>query len=145
MEERSHKEEKFRFAGKAIITLIITFIAVAIMFKLGKGYYEYTFPVVCFIWMVFLLIVAGGGRRFKPMIKASHVVVQKPYPLDFLYEGQRYKSGTHPMKNWRWKKRAGHGQVWDYFGDEVMTFEGKSILMEWEEKAERNEKKGRGK
>lgn len=145
MEGRSHKEEKFRFAGKAIITLIITFIAVAIMFKLGKGYYEYTFPVVCFIWMVFLLIVAGGGRRFKPMIKASHVVVQKPYPLDFLYEGQRYKSGTHPMKNWRWKKRAGHGQVWDYFGDEVMTFEGKSILTEWEEKAEEHGKKGRDK
>jgi hypothetical protein len=47
------------------------------------------------------------------------------------------------MKGWSWKKRAGHAQVWDYFGDEVMNFEGKSILMEWEEKAEKDGKKQR--
>ena len=45
------------------------------------------------------------------------------------------------MKNWLWKKRREHAQVWDYFGDEVMSFEGKSILMEWEEKAEEDGKK----
>lgn len=143
--EGNLKQEKFGFAGKAIITLIITFIAAAIMFWLGKGYQEYVFPVVFLVWMLFLLTVAGGGRRFKPMIKAAHVVAQKPYSLDFLYEGQRYKSGTHPMKNFKWKKRAGHGQVWDYFGDEAMGFEGKSILMEWEEKAEGHGKKRRDK
>lgn len=143
--EGNLKQEKFRFAGKAIITLIITFIAAAIMFRLGKGYQEYVFPVVFLVWMLFLLIVAGGGKRFKPMVKASHIVAQKPYSLDFLCEGQRYKSETHPMKNYKWKKRAGHGQVWDYFGDEAMAFEGKSILMEWEEKAEGHGKKRRDK
>lgn len=141
--EAHQKEERFRFGGKAVMTLIITFAAVIIMYKLGKGYQEYLFPVVFFIWMMFLLIVAGGGRRFKPMIKAAHVVVKKPSPLSFLYEGERYKSETHPMKNWSWKKRKGHAQVWDYFGDEVMSFEGKGILMEWEEKAERDGKKRR--
>ncbi|MBI5180340.1 MAG: hypothetical protein HZA05_02925 [Nitrospirae bacterium] len=141
--EADQKEERFKFAGKALVTLIITFAAVIIMYKLGKGYQEYLFPVVFFIWMMFLLILAGGGRRFKPMIKAAHVVVNKPYPLSFLYEGGRYKSETHPMKNWSWKKRKAHSQVWDYFGDEVMNFEGKSILMEWEEKAEKDGKKRR--
>ena len=139
--EAGQKEERFRFAGKALITLIITFAAVIIMYKLGKGYQEYVFPVIFFIWMLFLLIVAGGGKRFKPMIKASHVVAQKPYSLDYLYEGRRYKSETHPMKNWGWKKRKAHSQVWDYFGDEEMSFDGKSILMEWEEKAEKDGKK----
>ncbi|MBI5042722.1 MAG: hypothetical protein HZC10_02610 [Nitrospirae bacterium] len=139
--EGHQKEERFRFAGKALVTLIITFAATFIMYKLGKGYQEYLFPVVFFIWMMFLLIVAGGGRRFKPMIKAAHVVVKKPSPLSFLYEGERYMSETHPMKNWSWKKRAAYSQVWDYFGDEVMEFKGKSILMEWEEKAKEDGKK----
>lgn len=137
------QEERFRFAGKALITLIITFAAVIIMFRLGKGYQVYLFPTIFLIWMFFLLIVAGGGKRFKPMIKASHVVEKKPYPLSFLYEGQRYKSETHPMKDWGWKKRASYNQVWDYFGDEAMGFEGKSILTEWEEKAEEDGKKRR--
>lgn len=137
------QEERFRFAGKALITLIITFAAVIIMFSLGKGWQAYLFPIIFLIWMLFLLIVAGGGKRFKPMIKASHVVEKKPYPLSFLYEGERYKSETHPMKDWRWKKRAAYNQVWDYFGDEAMVFEQKSILTEWEEKAEEDGKKRR--
>ena len=44
--EAYQKEEGFRFAGKAVITLIITFAAVIIMYWLGKGYQEYLIPVL---------------------------------------------------------------------------------------------------